>query len=151
MYTQSMNKPQIFGADVPKTHVFGTEVQMMVTADQSAGSADIWFGRFEPGQGIPLHTHEKEDESIYVISGELTVETPEGDSKVKAGEFAFLPRHSPHGLWNKSQGETKVITFATPSGMSKVLEELSKLTPNDPPEAAIAICAKQGITFLPAE
>ena len=149
METQTIQEPFTQGTDAPKLNVLGTDVQLLVTGDQSAGAVDIWFNRFQSGQGIPPHIHEHEDESIYVVEGQLTVETPDGDQKVDAGNFIFLPRNRPHGLFNKAKEDLLVLIVASPSGMKDLLNNLAQLTPNDPPERVIELSARQGITFLP--
>ena len=43
------------------------------------------------------HINEEHDEVIYLIDGELDIETAEGTMTLKAGELAKLPRNMPHG------------------------------------------------------
>lgn len=51
-----------------------------------------------PGSASAVrHWHEKEDEFIYVLEGELTLVTDEGETVVKAGEFAGFPAGVPNG------------------------------------------------------
>ena len=50
--------------------------------------------------GSPVHTHEREDEYSYVLSGRLTAQV--GDSVIEAGpgELVVKPRGIPHTFWN---------------------------------------------------
>lgn len=149
MQNSTMNRPYIVKPDATPRYILGTATIMCAAGANSYGDADMWLGSFQPGQGIPMHLHTREDENIYVIEGELTVQTDEGELKVKAGEFVHLPNNSPHALWNRSESETKVFTIAAPSGMHQVFADLAALPPTaEFPEIA-EICARQGITFLP--
>ncbi|GAD51276.1 hypothetical protein MBEHAL_0036 [Halarchaeum acidiphilum MH1-52-1] len=51
-----------------------------------------------PGESIPLayHVHEEQEEAFYVLSGDLHVETPEGEFVVGAGEAFVAEPRSPH-------------------------------------------------------
>ncbi|HEY9762005.1 MAG TPA: cupin domain-containing protein [Trichocoleus sp.] len=59
-----------------------------------------------PGSASALrHWHEKQDEFVYVISGELTLITDEGEQVLIAGAMAGFPAGEANGhhLVNKSQ------------------------------------------------
>lgn len=51
-----------------------------------------------PGESIPLayHVHDEQEEAFYVVSGALTVETPDGDFDVCEGEVFVAEPQSPH-------------------------------------------------------
>jgi quercetin dioxygenase-like cupin family protein len=43
--------------------------------------------------------HDREDECLYVLDGELTVRRRGDASPAAAGSFMFLPRGRPHRFW----------------------------------------------------
>jgi mannose-6-phosphate isomerase-like protein (cupin superfamily) len=43
------------------------------------------------GAGPPLHVHDREDESFYVLDGELSVRCGDDAFEAAAGSFVFLP------------------------------------------------------------
>jgi len=50
-----------------------------------------------PGDAPPLHLHADEDETFYVLDGEVTVHIAGRDPIVlRAGQAAFAPRGVPH-------------------------------------------------------
>lgn len=77
-----------------------------------------------PGGGPPPHIHRREDESFYVVSGELEVLVGESTYKAKAGDFVFIPRGTVHKFKN-SGGSTAVqlVTFV-PAGMERFFREV---------------------------
>ncbi|MBX0287003.1 cupin domain-containing protein [Halomicroarcula sp. F28] len=69
--------------------------------------------RVEPGEEIPLsglHYHEQQEEAFYVVSGRLTVETPETEYTVEQGQFFIAEPESAHRTFNHdSNNETTVV------------------------------------------
>ncbi len=53
---------------------------------------------------FPYHFHRKAEELFYVISGESTLRTPEGFTKVESGDLVFFEEgeSSAHQLYNHS-------------------------------------------------
>jgi mannose-6-phosphate isomerase-like protein (cupin superfamily) len=53
----------------------------------------------EPGEEIPLsgmHYHDEQEEVFHVLSGTLSVETPDDLLRVEAGQFFVAEPGSPH-------------------------------------------------------
>ena len=65
----------------------------------------------------PYHYHHKTEETFYILSGQGTLKTPEGDRVVTAGELIFFPAgpEGAHKLTNTSETENLVyIDFDVP-------------------------------------
>ncbi len=81
-----------------------------------AGLSSVAINRFraEPGEQIPriYHSHETQEEAFYVLSGTLTVETPDRTYEVAADElFAVAPTH-PHRAYNPPDATEDVVVLA---------------------------------------
>jgi len=66
----------------------------------------------EPGSGSALrHWHSREDEFVYVVSGELVLVTDEGEQLLTAGMTAGFPAGRPdgHKLVNRSGADAVVL------------------------------------------
>ncbi len=64
-----------------------------------------------PGKAAyPYHFHYKNEETFYILEGEGTLRTPEGERKVAAGELLFFPAgpEGAHKLTNRSETEKLV-------------------------------------------
>lgn len=61
------------------------------------------------------HWHESEDEFVYVISGELTLITDEGETLLRAGDCAAFPKGVPNGhhMINKSNAPAVYLEVGT--------------------------------------
>lgn len=67
--------------------------------------------RLPPGAwSSQRHWHSAEDEFVWVVSGEVTLVTDEGEQVLRAGDCAAFPKDQPNGhhLINRS-GDTAVI------------------------------------------
>src|SRR5262249_29791108 len=55
-------------------NVLGVTHLYKATAEETGGAFSLWEAIVPPGTGAPPHRHDHEDESFYVLSGELVVE-----------------------------------------------------------------------------
>ena len=71
--------------------------------DEAVGAVQTGFrvARLEPGGSVDSHVHSFE-ESLYVIEGVLTIDTPEGTLELVAGDYGLLPVGSTHAYRNTS-------------------------------------------------
>jgi len=53
-----------------------------------------------PGKGVALHVHEKEDELVYLLRGEIEVTLGDQTMLAVPGVTALLPRGIAHGFTN---------------------------------------------------
>lgn len=108
-----------------------------------------WVDDVEPGIGIPLHFHTREDEIFRVIKGQVEITVDEKTTVLKAGDTAFAPRNIPHAWTVVGTEKAKMITSAFPAGIELMFSELASLPPGPPDfEKVFQICENHGITFI---
>jgi mannose-6-phosphate isomerase-like protein (cupin superfamily) len=74
-------------------------------------------------EGPEVHTHSGEDDSFYVLEGELTF-TVDGDEVVAGpGTFVLVPPEVPHTFANRSDAVARFINVHAPAGFDLRLEE----------------------------
>ncbi|ADJ13471.1 cupin domain-containing protein [Halalkalicoccus jeotgali] len=68
----------------------------------------------DPGQQLPLvyHYHDRQEEVFYVLSGTLSVETPEGEYAVGPDEVFVADPDSPHRAYNAAESGEPVRVLA---------------------------------------
>jgi uncharacterized cupin superfamily protein len=61
------------------------------------------------------HWHAKEDEFVYVLSGELTLVTDDGEVVLRSGDCAAFPKNTPNGhhLINKTSNNATYLEVGT--------------------------------------
>jgi quercetin dioxygenase-like cupin family protein len=103
-----------------------------------------------PGKGVALHVHEREDELVYLLEGEIEVTL--GNQKMKAvpGVMALLPRGIPHGFTNIGNKPSRLLDTILPGQFDNYFVELAALyASGDPPEEQIdALSRKYRIKYL---
>jgi quercetin dioxygenase-like cupin family protein len=85
-------------------NVLGVTHIYKATAAETRGSFSLWEAVLPPGAGAPPHTHAREDEAFYVLSGEVLIEF-EGEPaphRVAPGGFFFGARNRRHAIRNIS-------------------------------------------------
>ena len=75
--------------------------------------------------GSPIHTHEREDEYSFVLSGQLTAQV--GDSVLLAGpgELVVKPRRIPHAFWNVGSEPVRFLELICPGGFEEYFFEMA--------------------------
>src|SRR5215471_17147465 len=91
------------------------------------------------GVSVPRHTHTREDESYYVLSGELEVVVGGEVFVLKPGDSLMAPRDIPHELRNPGSGENHFLLIFSPSGF----EEFVMATAIPAPDNAAAPTERQ--------
>jgi mannose-6-phosphate isomerase-like protein (cupin superfamily) len=98
-----------------------------VGADTTGGVYTCMRGHTPPGKGPPLHVHELEDETFYVLRS--TYEMHWGDEviTVEPGACLYLPRHTPHTFVNVGDGPGELLEVMTPGGLDKYFHAIEHL------------------------
>ena len=72
------------------------------------------LGRMDPGGRIGWHLHSYE-ESMYVLSGEVVVQTPDGATLLGPGDYGLIPLGVPHALRNEGSGRAEWARCSAPA------------------------------------
>ena len=112
--------PGAFGATEGELiWALGTLAKLKVTGEQSGGRFGIWENTFPRGAAPPLHTH-PEDESFFVLEGELVVWLDGKRTECAPGSFIFAPAGTPHTFRVDSES-ARVLALSTPAGIERFL------------------------------
>ena len=121
-------------------HYFDVGLGSVCLAGTDTGGAYCFLEvSLAPGIGVPRHTHTREDETYYVISGELEVIVGEEVFVLKAGDTLMAPRDIPHELRNSGSTTNHYLLVFSPSGF----EEFIMATALPAPDNAVAPTERQ--------
>lgn len=135
-------------------NILGVTHTCKVTAAETAGAFSLWEDVVPPGAGVPPHTHAREDEAFYVLSGEFVIEL-EGEPaphRVAPGGFFFGARGRRHAYRNVSNEPARLLVLSVPgSGLDQMFGELDAATTARTTDLATlaAICARYGVIIEP--
>jgi mannose-6-phosphate isomerase-like protein (cupin superfamily) len=135
----------------PMFRVIGGDIlTVKAAAEDTGGSFTLFETTVPPNGGPPPHIHHREDESFYVIDGEITFTV--GDRTVHAtpGTFLWAPRDIPHRFRNTGTTDAKMLIIVRPSGFERFIEELSRLPVDGAPDLAgmAAVAERYGLEFV---
>ncbi|MFC4359436.1 cupin domain-containing protein [Halobium salinum] len=86
----------------------------------AAGLSNVALNRFgaKPGQQIPLayHYHDEQEEAFYVLSGRLTVETPDEEYELGANDLFAVEPGSPQRAYcpEDADGPVDLLALGAP-------------------------------------
>ena len=128
----------------PKRYYFDVALGSILLSGKDTGGAYCLLDlRVAPGKGVPRHTHTREDEALFVLSGELEATVGDKIFTLRAGETLIAPRNMPHQLRNPGNVANHYLIVFSPSGFEEFLKATSVPAPDDavaptePPPVAV--------------
>lgn len=131
-------------------NIGGSRLARRITSEATGGALSVVEFISPPGEGVGLHVHEREDELVYLIEGDIDVFLGAQTIRVPAGACALLPRGIPHGYRNVGVIESRLLAVLLPGGLDRFFVELdAELRADRPHEPRIErLCGRFGLTFL---
>ena len=94
---------------------------------------------------LPPHTHANEEESIYILDGELNIEVGNRTIKGSSGSFVLVPRGTAHTLSLAGTQSAKVLIIFSPAAVQGLFEEIAGQTDMD---TIVAAAARYGMEIV---
>ena len=139
--------------------VVGDVYRFLATGEDTNGKYAMWEALVPPGGGPPPHVHSREEESFYILEGEITFTIDGKPLVATAGMFANMPVGMPHSFKNESRKPAKMLISVAPAGLEKMFFEFGLPVPQGataapPPtkqeiEKLLAIAPRYGIEIIP--
>jgi quercetin dioxygenase-like cupin family protein len=144
--------------DGEATWFMGQLATVKMGSDQTRGRCALLEFVTPAGGGPPYHVHRSQDESFYVLEGEITFYVGDAIIEAAPGSFAFGPRNVPHTFVVGPQAPARYLLFTEPAGFDRFVAEVGVPAetrtlpppPGGPPNIAAiaAIAANYGIEIL---
>ncbi|MBS2545278.1 cupin domain-containing protein [Catenulispora sp. NL8] len=114
--------------------IAGSVHRIVLDANATDGRLTAFRSTMRAGVASPVHVHEREDETVFLLSGTGTFWSGENRWELSSGDTAFLPRGLPHSYVFTSE-EAELLTICNPSGMEDFFRaagwDLSQPKPED--------------------
>ena len=132
-------------------HGGGSGTDFKLWSEATGGVLSIVEHPIDPGVLVPPHVHSREDQTSYVIEGEVRVLVGETVLRCAAGSYVFKPRSVPHTFWNQGSAPARLIEISTPGGIERYMEGLFEMIASGEgtPEAVGELARRFGLTLLP--
>ena len=122
-----------------------------ISGAETGGAFSVVEHPLEPGiLGAPPHTHANEDETSFVIEGEIGVQVGGKEFRAGAGSYILKPRGVPHAFWNPGPESARILEIISPAGFERYFEELAGvLSAGGPPDLGRVseVAGRYGLTF----
>jgi quercetin dioxygenase-like cupin family protein len=82
----------------------------------TGGRLTVLRSTMRGGTASPVHVHEHDDETVFVLAGRGVVWAGDQRWELGPGDTAFLPRGLPH-TYRFTSAETELLTVCNPAGM----------------------------------
>lgn len=102
-----------------KDPIPGAVMNLLVGFKQSLGAYSLV--KYEGSEPNATHTHLYDDESAYLLEGELSVEVGDTRYELEPGGFVYMPRRVPHRFI--PHGRVVGLSIQAPGGVFDALHE----------------------------
>jgi quercetin dioxygenase-like cupin family protein len=127
----------------------GWLLTFLATGEDTHGQFALMEQIARKGNVPPRHIHHREDETFYVIEGEMTFSIGDRTLKATPGTVVFAPRDIPHSFTIDSE-QVRILVQLTPAGGEGFFKACSVPAPSMtlPPPAEIPYSEKQKMMAL---
>jgi quercetin dioxygenase-like cupin family protein len=99
------------GAGESYAYGAGSGAELKIDGTRSGGDYGVVEWRVRAGDEPPIHTHTREDETVYLLAGEITAHVGDARFDVASGSYAALPKGVPHGFRVKGDEAVLLVTL----------------------------------------
>ena len=94
----------------------GDMYTFLATGAETDGAYFVMEGLVPPDAGPPPHIHHGQDETLYVVEGQLEIMLGDEVFEATAGDFVHISKGTPHAFVNRTQSSAKMILTFVPAG-----------------------------------
>lgn len=151
-----MDKLPVDSSTAEHLRLGSDEITLLATSAQTGGALCAMELRMPPGGGPPVMHRHQPGEVYYVLQGEFTFYTADGDGQIlrttaRAGEVMPLAGGTPHTIRNESGSDARAFVVHAPG---PPMENFSRAAAalaadgNTGMDAVLGIAARHGIELL---
>jgi quercetin dioxygenase-like cupin family protein len=108
----------------------GDHYTFLVTGEESNGAYFAMEALVPPAGGPPPHIHRREDETFYLVDGEIEFLLDDETVMAGPGDFVNVPRGTVHRFRNTGSQTARMVLTFTPAGIERWFDETLEQAPN---------------------
>ncbi|MCX8189094.1 MAG: dimethylsulfonioproprionate lyase family protein [Nitrososphaeria archaeon] len=110
----------------------GCNRTVAILLDKADGANNVSMGMcvIDPQSKIPFHTHENEEEAMYVLHGEGIFKIGDSEKRICEGSILFAPPKVGHQIINTSNKELRFIFVYSPAGPEQNIKRVGQAIGN---------------------
>ena len=102
----------------------GTTVR--ISSRQTEGAYCVCEMTTMPGEGVPQHVHDRDEEFYYILEGAYEMQTGDERFTAEAGSLVVIPRDVPHQFRNAGQVPARALMIFRPGGFDELGDEMGE-------------------------
>jgi quercetin dioxygenase-like cupin family protein len=106
--------------------VAGELVTIKATSEDTGGAYSLTEEIWPPEVGPPPHIHHTQDETFYVLEGELEFVSEDIVTRAGAGSLVHVPNGVQRAYKNPGPADARAIVIFTPGGFEGFFEEVGE-------------------------
>lgn len=106
-------------------HYIAHTFSFLATGEDTDNDFCLIHCNFRKGFMAPPHYHKLEEESFYILEGEIDFHVGDKKFTAGAGEFVMLPKNVPHHF-NLISDTAKALLLITPAGFETFFKEFGR-------------------------
>lgn len=118
----------------------GSRVRLLISGADTEGQFCMLEFEGPPGRSTPMHKHDREEETIHLLNGQLEVTMDGEQLTLMPGDTVLIPRHVAHRLTTVGEHSARYIVVCTPAGFDEFVIACASESPGNsdtpPPSAA---------------
>ena len=95
-----------------------------ITSRQMDGAYCVCEMTMMPGEGVPRHVHDRDEEFYYVLEGAYEFQAGDERFTGEAGSIVVIPRDVPHEFRNAGDVPARALMIFRPGGFDELLGEI---------------------------
>ena len=103
-----------------------TRVTIRLSSTEGADGLSVLEHQAPPGDSPPLHVHRSEDETFYVLDGELLLKIGETQMAARPGDTLRAPKGVPHTYRVESAAGARWLTIMVGHGFESFVRSLGR-------------------------
>lgn len=125
--------------------IHDVRIRILVGARETRGEFAVLETTLPPRGCLPKHLHTLDDQTLYVLEGQLELIVHDRAQVLSPGTMAFLPRGLPHAVRNPFDSPVKYQEVAVPAGLDSYLEELALIPHEECEERFVELGNRYGV------
>jgi uncharacterized cupin superfamily protein len=102
-------------------HIVGDTYRFLGVGAGTDSQYLIMEATVPPGGGPPPHLHTREEESFYVLDGEIDFEAEGHTLRAGPGSYLNMPKAVPHTFRNNTNRSARMLIICAPGGHRELL------------------------------
>lgn len=123
---------QIVRAATPATVDFSEGLALKLTPEGHPPVAQLRLVE-RAGYRTPLHVHHETDETFFIVSGEMSLFVDGQKHRLGPGDYAIIPRGTPHAQGNESGAESVILLTLVPGAFEAFFDARAEIAKTTPP------------------